>query len=49
MVDGRTQRTVSKENGMYKKLLVAVDGSDISLHAFKEALGWGSPKKTSWY
>jgi nucleotide-binding universal stress UspA family protein len=24
---------------MYKKLLVAVDGSDISLHAFKEALG----------
>jgi nucleotide-binding universal stress UspA family protein len=24
--------------GMYKKLLVAVDGSDISLHAFKEAL-----------
>jgi nucleotide-binding universal stress UspA family protein len=24
---------------MYKKLLVAVDGSEISLHAFKEALG----------
>jgi len=24
--------------GMYKKLLVAVDGSEISLHAFKEAL-----------
>jgi nucleotide-binding universal stress UspA family protein len=24
--------------GMYKKLLVAVDGSDISLHAFKESL-----------
>ena len=23
---------------MYKKLLVAMDGSDVSLHAFKEAL-----------
>ena len=24
--------------GMYKKLLVAVDGSEISMHAFKECL-----------